>query len=75
MQRATINLTHDSKGVKISQKEAIRIDKITSNRLLKQRKLSLLLDLDQTVVHATVDQTVQQWLDNPENPEFPTIKV
>jgi RNA polymerase II subunit A-like phosphatase len=42
-------------------------------RLLTQRKLSLLLDLDQTVVHATVDETVGQWLEDPENPSFPTM--
>lgn len=48
--RATINMTHDSKGVKISHKEATRIEKKHVDRLLKVKKLSLLLDLDQTVV-------------------------
>jgi RNA polymerase II subunit A-like phosphatase len=47
---------------------------MTAKRLLEERKLSLLLDLDQTVVHATVDQTVGQWLENPDNPEFPALK-
>jgi RNA polymerase II subunit A C-terminal domain phosphatase len=54
--------------------EATRIEEITTVRLKKERKLSLLLDLDQTVVHATVDQTVGHWLENPENPEFPALK-
>jgi RNA polymerase II subunit A C-terminal domain phosphatase len=30
--------------------------------LLKERKLSLIVDLDQTVVHATVDPTVGEWI-------------
>ena len=34
-------------------------------RLLKAMKLSLLLDLDQTILHATVDPSVQLWLDTP----------
>ena len=42
-------------------------------RLQKERKLSLLLDLDQTVVHATVDDVVREWMENPENPDFPAL--
>jgi RNA polymerase II subunit A-like phosphatase len=72
-QRVSINLTHDSKGVMISHKEAQRIESLTTERLLKQKKLSLLLDLDQTVVHATVDSTVKEWLENPNNPNFPAL--
>lgn len=71
--RVSINLAHDSKGVMISHKEAQRIESLTTERLLKQKKLSLLLDLDQTVVHATVDSTVKEWLENPNNPNFPAL--
>lgn len=72
--RATINLTHDSRGVKISHKEATRIEKDNSERLLKSKKLSLLLDLDQTVVHATVDETIKEWHQNQDNLDFPELK-
>lgn len=73
MSRATINMTHDSRGVKISQSEATRIELTHVARLLQVKKLSLLLDLDQTVVHATVDKTVCDWLAAPDNPAYPTL--
>ena len=44
-------------------------EKQKTARLLKAMKLSLLLDLDQTVLHATVDPTVRQWLDSGEAPK------
>jgi RNA polymerase II subunit A C-terminal domain phosphatase len=74
-QRVSINLVHDSKGVMISHKEATRIEAQTAERLLKQKKLSLLLDLDQTVVHATVDTSIGEWLENQDNPNYPKLKV
>ncbi|KAJ3339377.1 Carboxy-terminal domain (CTD) phosphatase, partial [Kappamyces sp. JEL0680] len=54
--------------------EATRIEKDNVDRLLRERKLSLLLDLDQTVIHATVDATVGEWLAHPDNPNFPVLK-
>jgi RNA polymerase II subunit A-like phosphatase len=71
--RATINLTHDSRGVKISQHEAERIENEHVKRLLNVKKLSMLLDLDQTVVHATVDDQVKGWLEDPGNEKFPRV--
>ena len=47
----------------MSHQLAQDIEKQKAARLLKARKLSLLLDLDQTLVHATVDPSVQVWLD------------
>jgi RNA polymerase II subunit A-like phosphatase len=60
--RATINITHDALGVTISKTEAARIENERTKALLKGRKLTLLLDLDQTVIHATVDNTVGSWV-------------
>ena len=37
-------------------------------RLLEAGKLSLVIDLDQTVLHATVDPSVHEWLHDPNNP-------
>ncbi|KAJ3318363.1 Carboxy-terminal domain (CTD) phosphatase [Boothiomyces sp. JEL0866] len=62
VKRATINLTHDDRGVKLSRNEAARIEKMNTDRLISHKKLSLLLDLDQTVVHATTDHTITEWL-------------
>ncbi len=46
----------------MSFEEAQRIERETAEHLLKSRKLSLIVDLDQTIVHATVDPTVGEWI-------------
>jgi RNA polymerase II subunit A C-terminal domain phosphatase len=60
--RASIQMTHSANGPKVSLEEARRIDRETANHLLNTRKLSLIVDLDQTIVHATVDPTVGDWI-------------
>lgn len=72
--RATIRMTHDASGVTVSQKEALRIEQETQARLLKEKKLSLVLDLDQTVIHATGDPTVGDWMADQGNPNYPKLK-
>lgn len=71
--RATINMTHDSTGLTVSQGEAARIERETTERLLKQRKLSLIVDLDQTIIHATVDPTVGEWMEDPEGANYAAV--
>jgi hypothetical protein len=60
--RASIQMTHSANGPTVSLEEAQRIEKETADHLLKSRKLSLIVDLDQTIVHATVDPTVGEWI-------------
>jgi RNA polymerase II subunit A-like phosphatase len=60
--RASIQMTHSANGPKVSLEEAQRIERETAEHLLKNRKLSLIVDLDQTIVHATVDPTVGDWI-------------
>ena len=60
--RASIQMTHLANGPLVSLEEAQRIEKETAQHLLKSRKLSLIVDLDQTIVHATVDPTVGEWI-------------
>lgn len=55
-------MTHSAFGPTVSLEEAQRIERETAERLLKSRKLSLIVDLDQTIVHATVDPTVGEWI-------------
>ncbi|TPX58432.1 hypothetical protein PhCBS80983_g03118 [Powellomyces hirtus] len=74
MGRATINMAHDNRGVTVSRDVAEKLDKERSQRLLIAQKLTLILDLDQTVVHATVDPTVLQWMNDPQNPNQPFLK-
>jgi RNA polymerase II subunit A-like phosphatase len=55
-------MTHSAFGPTVSMEEAQRIERETAEHLLKSRKLSLIVDLDQTIVHATVDPTVGEWI-------------
>lgn len=62
LSRASINMTHDALGVTISKQEAERIENAHATELIAQKKLLLILDLDQTIIHATVDPTVGEWM-------------
>lgn len=42
--------------------EAKRLDDQTRLDLLSSRQLSLIVDLDQTIIHTTVDPTVGEWI-------------
>ena len=55
-------MTHSAFGPTVSLEEAQRIERETAEYLLKSRRLSLIVDLDQTIVHATVDPTVGDWI-------------
>ena len=60
--RASIQMTHLANGPLVSLEEAQRIEQETAQHLYSSRKLSLIVDLDQTIVHATVDPTVGEWI-------------
>ncbi|KAI5952584.1 fcp1 [Candida jiufengensis] len=72
--RATISMSHDNTGLKISFDEAAKIELSTTDRLNEEKKLILVVDLDQTVIHATVDPTVGEWQSDPSNPNYPAVK-
>lgn len=72
--RATISMAHDSTGLKISFDEAAKLEQSTGERLTNERKLILVVDLDQTVIHATVDPTVGEWQLDPLNPNYRAVK-
>ncbi|KAL3901159.1 MAG: hypothetical protein SGCHY_000820 [Lobulomycetales sp.] len=67
---ATINIAHNSLGLLISPSEAVRLERETASRLLREKKLLLILDLDQTILHATVEPTVGEWKRDPSSPNF-----
>jgi RNA polymerase II subunit A-like phosphatase len=60
--RASIQMTHSAFGPTVSLEEAQRLERESAEHLLRARKLSLIVDLDQTIVHATVDPTVGEWI-------------
>ncbi len=47
----------------VSQRESESMALLDSDRLFKQKRLSLVLDLDHTLVHATADTRARQYLD------------
>ena len=72
--RATINMTHDNTGLTVSSKFATRSEHEAQERLLKQRKLSLVVDLDQTIIHACIEPTIGEWQKDPANPNHDAVK-
>jgi RNA polymerase II subunit A-like phosphatase len=61
-ERANIKMDHSGEGPLMSLEEAARIEKENTAHLLEKRKLSLIVDLDQTILHATMDPTVGEWM-------------
>jgi RNA polymerase II subunit A-like phosphatase len=67
-------MIHDNNSLRVSQNEASRVEEEVKRRLLKSKKLSLVVDLDQTIIHATVDPTVAEWQHDTENPNHEAVK-
>lgn len=63
--RPSYHISHSTANLRVSYDEAERLGTRSKHALLKSSKLSLIVDLDQTVIHATVDPTVNTWLDDP----------
>ena len=72
--RAPISMTHGTTDLKVSSREAESVERSSTDRLLKEEKLSLVVDLDQTVIHVTVDPTVAEWMSDPTNPNYEAVK-
>ena len=72
--RAPIQMTHDNTTLTVSAREATRVEEDAKRRLLASRRLSLVVDLDQTIIHATVDPTVGEWMNDQDNPNFDALK-
>ncbi|KAK7206688.1 hypothetical protein BZA70DRAFT_245834 [Myxozyma melibiosi] len=72
--RADVQMFHKSKGLAVSMTEAERIEKTTTMALLTSGKLILVVDLDQTVIHTTVDPIIGEWKRNPDDPHYDAVK-
>ncbi|KAN0060227.1 CTD phosphatase Fcp1 [Thecaphora frezii] len=70
LSQTSLSMMHSHAGVKVSEDEARRLDSETTAHLVSQRKLALIVDLDQTIIHATVDPTVGEWMRDENNPNF-----
>ncbi|CDK24929.1 unnamed protein product [Kuraishia capsulata CBS 1993] len=72
--RAPISMSHGTANLKVSKSEAEKIETDSTKRLINEGKLILVVDLDQTVIHATVDPTVGEWRQDPTNPNYESLK-
>ncbi|KAJ5916525.1 hypothetical protein N7504_000540 [Penicillium tannophilum] len=72
--RAPIQMSHDNTTLTVSEKEATRVEEDAKRRLLASRRLSLVVDLDQTIIHATVDPTVGEWKEDKDNPNYEALR-
>lgn len=71
---ATIMASYTDTNLRLSRSAAQYIDKVNRERLLKERKLILVVDLDQTVIHCGVDPTIGEWKCDPNNPNYNTLR-
>lgn len=71
---ANLTISHTDTDLKISALEAKRFDSSLKQRLRKDRKLVLVVDLDQTVIHCGVDPTIGEWKNDTSNPNYETLK-
>ena len=67
-------MVHNNISLTVSQDEAAKADDEAKRRLLASKKLSLVVDLDQTIIHATVDPTVGDWQKDHDNPNHDAVK-
>ncbi|KAK5659133.1 hypothetical protein OQA88_1223 [Cercophora sp. LCS_1] len=73
-ERAPISMVHDQTNLTVSQVQAQKTESTLQRRLLQSRKLSLVVDLDQTIIHACIDPTVGEWQKDPANPNYESVK-
>ncbi|KAH8547760.1 TFIIF-interacting CTD phosphatase [Umbelopsis sp. PMI_123] len=72
--RANINMSHNVHGLMVNRTEAERLEQENAARLLETRRLSLIVDLDQTIIHAACDPTVGEWMNDKNNTNHPATK-
>lgn len=71
---ANLAISHTDTNLKVSRKEATDIENSLKTRLRESKKLVLVVDLDQTVIHCGVDPTIGDWKRDPSNPNYDTLK-
>lgn len=72
--RAPVQMIHDNVKLTVSLDRAAETELLQQKRLLEHRKLSLVVDLDQTIIHACIDPTVGEWQNDPTNPNHHAVK-
>ncbi|XP_077983386.1 RNA polymerase II subunit A C-terminal domain phosphatase-like [Glandiceps talaboti] len=60
---ASVSMIHNIPELQVSHEEAVKLAKADEQRLLKNRKLVCIVDLDQTIIHTTMDNVPQNMKD------------
>ncbi|XP_033096360.1 RNA polymerase II subunit A C-terminal domain phosphatase-like [Anneissia japonica] len=78
---ASVAMVHSIPELQVSKEEAVSLAKADEERLLKHHKLVLVVDLDQTLIHTTMDAVpatlknvhhFQLWNSGPQSPWYHT---
>lgn len=56
-------ILHSDTNLRVTDTEAARLEAISMDRLMEEQKLSLVIDLDQTILHASIDPSVKDEFD------------
>ncbi len=67
-------MTHDQTNLLVSRNAAWTAEGDLQRRLLEQRKLSLVVDLDQTIIHACIEPTIGEWQRDHYSPNYEAVK-
>ncbi|GAB5593195.1 CTD phosphatase Fcp1 [Umbelopsis nana] len=67
-------MSHNVHGLMVNRTEAERLERENASRLLETRRLSLIVDLDQTIIHAAFDPTVGEWMKDENNANHPATR-
>ncbi|RKP27278.1 HAD-like domain-containing protein [Syncephalis pseudoplumigaleata] len=63
-----VSISHDTSALRATRKHAEKLHREETQRLLSERRLSLIVDLDQTIVHAWDDPAIESWLVDEAHP-------
>lgn len=69
-----LNISHANVNIKVSEHQAESIERTSLTRLRQDKKLVLVVDLDQTVIHCGVDPTIGEWARDPKNPNYNALQ-
>lgn len=69
-----LTVAHNNTNIKVSERQAASIEKTAQKELRERKKLVLVVDLDQTVIHCGVDPTIKEWANDPSNPNYDALK-
>lgn len=67
-------MSHDTSGLTVSYDEAQMIEKKASSQLIQRKKLILVVDLDQTVIQAAINQRIGEVKNDPSDANYQLIK-